>query len=165
MGFEALAALKQQLAEQKKQQTRAPRKPPSRPRAAAQPAVDPVVVAISRLQRHFPGVFPKHPAPKLPLKIGIFDDLKQNAAHGLDAEILKQALAAWCQGKRYWSCLTEGSARVDLAGAPSGTVTAAEAQRARMLARRQQRQTKKPAKTPSPANAGDAPSSEPGDAS
>ena len=41
---------------------------------SAKPA-DPVLQAIVKLQKRFPQTFPKSPAPKLLLKIGIFEDL------------------------------------------------------------------------------------------
>ena len=148
MGFEVLAALKQQLAEQAKQQ--APKQPRThKPARAAKPkqrdsapAVDPVLQAISRLQRHYPAAFPKKPEPKKPLKVGIFQDLEAHTAHGLDGDLLKQALSAWCQGWRYWDCLKTGNARVDLSGTACGEVTQAEERRAKQLAY-QSRQSKK----------------------
>ena len=64
-------------------------KPPRPPRPAARPAaapvavrskpVDPVVLTIGKLQKRFPKAFPKNPSPKLPLKIGIFEDLLAHA--------------------------------------------------------------------------------------
>ena len=157
MGFEVLAALKQQLAEQAKQQ--APKQTrPARARKPAQgqkskqrdnaPAVDPVLAAISRLQRHYPAAFPKKPEPKKPLKVGIFQELEAHGTHGLDAELLKQALAAWCQGWRYWDCLKTGNARVDLTGTACGEVTQAEERRAKQLAyqHRQSKRTSTPRK-------------------
>ncbi|WP_439672950.1 hypothetical protein AEMCBJ_32085 (plasmid) [Cupriavidus necator] len=82
MGFEQLAALKAQLAEQGKAEkaAKAPKRarpPRAREATPANPAkpVDPVVHAIARLQRRFPLAFPKNPAPKVPLKIGIFEAL------------------------------------------------------------------------------------------
>ncbi|WP_410170687.1 ProQ/FINO family protein [Cupriavidus nantongensis] len=38
-----------------------------------------MVHTVARLQRRFPLAFPKNPAPKVPLKIGIFDDLLPHA--------------------------------------------------------------------------------------
>jgi len=119
-------------------------KRPSRPPRPAQPPADPVVLAIARLQRHFPAAFPKKPAPKLPLKLGIHADLLQEQKKlQLEESEITQAIATWCQGARYWACMTENAARVDLAGAPSGVVTAPEANRARHQARRQRTTAKK----------------------
>ncbi|WP_454731355.1 MULTISPECIES: ProQ/FinO family protein [Cupriavidus] len=140
MGFEQLAALKQQLAAQAKEarqgkEARADKADkrkalPRRPEKKE--PVDPVVESIWRLQRHFPRAFPKNPAPKLPLKQGILDDAAlQLDTLGLTREQLQQAIAAWCQGSRYWACLVEGAARVDLQGNPVGSVSADQAARAR----------------------------------
>lgn len=99
--------------------------------------VDPVVVAISRLQRQFPKAFPKNPAPKLPLKLGVLADLVQHAqALQLDEAQIKEAVKTWCDGRRYWACMVEDAARVDLNGEPSGAVTANEAKHAKRMASR-----------------------------
>ncbi|GAB7541580.1 ProQ/FinO family protein [Cupriavidus sp. CuC1] len=131
MGFEQLAALKAQLAQQAKPK---PAVKPSRPRPSAQAAqskpVDPVVRNIGRLQKRFPLAFPKNPAPKRALKVGIFDDLLGYASElGLQEAELREAIKTWCRGTRYKACLTEGAARVDLNGAEAGSVTQAEATR------------------------------------
>ncbi|MGH8817222.1 MAG: ProQ/FinO family protein, partial [Achromobacter pestifer] len=99
--------------------------------------VDPVVVAISRLQRQFPKAFPKNPAPKLPLKLGALADLVQHAqALQLDEAQIKEAVKTWCDGRRYWTCMVEDAPRVDLNGEPSGVVTANEAKHAKRMASR-----------------------------
>ena len=144
MGFEQLAALKQQLEAQRQKE-----KPPARKRATSRQApkptepVDPVVISISRLQRHFPATFPKRPAPKLPLKLGVHKDLVEQAeVLGLTPEQIKEAVKTWCEGARYWACVTEGAPRIDLTGAQNGAVTAPEAQRAKyLLSRRRRRPT------------------------
>ncbi|EHK65616.1 hypothetical protein KYC_15407 [Achromobacter arsenitoxydans SY8] len=108
------------------------------PRAEKREApVDPVVVAISRLQRHFPKAFPKNPAPKLPLKLGVLADLVQHAqALQLDEAQIKEAVKTWCDGRRYWASMVEDAPRVDLNGEPSGAVTANEARHAKRMASR-----------------------------
>jgi ProP effector len=171
MGFEQLAALRDQLAkkaaaESQKGERKGPRKgatsgaskgAPNRPRdgertgagadapagakgrrpapAAAQAKpVDPVVHSIARLQKHFPKAFPKNPAPKVPLKIGTFEDLTQHAAKlGLNEAELREAIRTWCSGARYWSCMVEGAKRLDLEGNEAGVVTQADAKRAQQL--------------------------------
>jgi len=161
MGFEQLAALRDQLAAQNpKQDAQAQerRRPSDRPRRAgasskarvnppeASPRKsdasarisDPLLLAIARLQQHFPRAFPKKPANKVPLKIGIYQDLTAHAQTlRLDQPQIKAAIQAWCQGSRYWACLTLDAVRVDLNGEPAGTVTEADAKRARQLAGRQ----------------------------
>ncbi|WP_162270289.1 ProQ/FinO family protein [Bordetella ansorpii] len=139
MGFEALIALKKQLqanAKQQlagKQQDPARRKAPEQSKKATRAKADPALLAIARLQQSYPAAFPKKPGAKLPLKKGVFEDLKVQTAHGLAPDALKLALSVWCQGMRYWKCLKDGAERVDLTGAPCGQVTAAEAQRARQF--------------------------------
>ncbi|GJG97879.1 ProQ/FinO family protein [Cupriavidus pauculus] len=111
------------------------RKPnPAAAKAAPATPVDPVVRNIGKLQKRFPAVFPKNPAPKVPLKVGIFDDLMTQATElGLNEAELRDAIRTWCRGARYWACLTEGAQRLDLNGQPAGEVTAADAARGRQL--------------------------------
>ncbi|XQM26851.1 ProQ/FINO family protein [Burkholderia gladioli] len=67
------------------------------PAADAKP-VNPTVLAIGKLQRRFPAAFPKSPAPKLPLKIGIFKDLVAHTAElGLDEAQLRDAIKESCR--------------------------------------------------------------------
>lgn len=167
MGLEQLAAIRELLLKQapeeaaSKKKTARPagndagaRKPAARPSddaAAARkkparspagerreaPAVDPVLIAISRLQRQFPKAFPKKPAPKVPLKLGVLEDLVQHAKTlQLSPDEIKQAVKTWCDGRRYWDCMVESAARVDLSGEPAGAVTANEAQHAKRMASR-----------------------------
>ncbi|BDB24131.1 hypothetical protein Tamer19_70590 [Cupriavidus sp. TA19] len=104
--------------------------------AAPEKPVDPVVLAIARLQKRFPTVFPKSPAPKVPLKVGIFQDMVQHAQElKLTEAELRDAIRTWCRGARYWNCMVEGAARLDLAGEAVGQVTEADARRARHLQR------------------------------
>ncbi len=153
MGFEQLAELRKQLAKQaeakpaaKAPQTRRPVRPvDSKP-------VDPVVRTIGKLQKRFPHAFPKNPAPKVPLKVGIFEDLKTHAAElSLSDAELRDALKTWCRGSRYWKCLVEGAARVDLQGGEAGHVSATEAAGAQRL---QANRSPKPA--PAAGNSGTA---------
>ena len=140
MGFEQLAALKEQLAKQAKaappaNTRRASPKVSARPAKPAKP-VDPVRQAIVKLQKRFPQTFPKSPAPKVPLKIGIFEDLVPQAQElGLTEPALRDAIRTWCRGTRYWACLVEGAPRVDLAGQAAGHVALADAKRAQGLLR------------------------------
>lgn len=167
MGLEQLAAIRELLLKQAPEEAASKKKParpatneagsrkpsarPSDDAAAARkkparspagerreaPAVDPVLIAISRLQRQFPKAFPKKPAPKVPLKLGVLEDLVQHAkALQLSADEIKQAVKTWCDGRRYWDCMVEAAARVDLNGEPAGAVTANEAQHAKRMASR-----------------------------
>lgn len=106
--------------------------------AAAQAAkgkpVDPVVQTFARMQKRFPLAFPKNPAPKVPLKVGIFEDLLAHAkVLGVDEAGLRDALRTWCRGSRYWACMVEGAKRVDLEGNEAGEVTRSDAVRALAL--------------------------------
>lgn len=105
---------------------------PARPAAKQQNPVDPVVHTIGKLQKRFPLAFPKNPAPKVALKIGILDDLlKQAGELKLTEQEVRDAVSTWCRGSRYWASLTEGASRVDLNGAETGKVTASESAFAR----------------------------------
>ncbi|MGE8454097.1 MAG: ProQ/FinO family protein [Pseudomonadales bacterium] len=160
MGFEQLAALKEQLAKQAKAEPpaktrRAPPKASGRPaKPLNDPAkpVDPVLQAIVKLQKRFPQTFPKSPAPKVPLKIGIFEDLVPHAQElGLTEQVLRDAIRTWCRGTRYWTCLVEGAPRVDLAGQAAGHVAPADATRAQGLqAQRAARALSQPATASKP---------------
>jgi ProP effector len=117
---------------------------PARPTRAGAPArtgekapqVDPVVRVIGTLQKRFPAAFPKNPAPKVPLKVGILADLLAQASDlQLTEAQIREAVSTWCRGSRYWACLTDGAARVDLSGAQAGTVTARDAAFARNQAK------------------------------
>ncbi|GLU31342.1 ProQ/FinO family protein [Trinickia caryophylli] len=121
--------------------------------AKAEP-VDPVVRIIGKLQRRFPAAFPKNPAPKVPLKIGILADLLAHAAElSLSEAEIRDAVSTWCRGNRYWACLVEGAARVDLTGAPAGEVTARDAAFARNKGRHAPRQRRKSDAAPTANNA------------
>jgi ProP effector len=102
--------------------------------------VDPVVLTIGKLQKRFPKAFPKNPAPKVPLKVGIFKDLLVHAEElGLTEAALRDAIKVWCWGSRYWACVTDNAMRVDLNGEDAGQVLPAEAARARGLQAKRQK--------------------------
>jgi ProP effector len=138
MGFEDLAALKAQLnqsANRKKvaaRLTSAPvgvgRKmdqPPEPPRTSA----DAAARAVTTLQLHFPHAFPHSRAPKGALKVGILKDVLARAVSlGLSERDARNGIKMWCRGQRYWTCLVEGKMRIDLTGAVTGVVSAAEAE-------------------------------------
>jgi ProP effector len=137
---------------------------PASARPAAKPQqnpVDPVVHTIGKLQKRFPLAFPKNPAPKVALKIGILDDLlKQAGELKLTEQEVRDAVSTWCRGSRYWASLTEGASRVDLNGAETGKVTASESAFAR---RRSGGRNKPAAKTGEDAGAGAAVAAKPAD--
>ncbi|WP_075644407.1 ProQ/FinO family protein [Caballeronia cordobensis] len=83
---------------------------------------------MTALQRHFPRAFPRSPAPKVPLKVGILKDVLARAASlGLSERDARNGIKLWCRGQRYWTWLIEGDVRVDLNGANASAVTAVEA--------------------------------------
>ncbi|HEK1009672.1 TPA: ProQ/FinO family protein [Pseudomonas putida] len=134
MGFEQLAGLRDRLRAEKEQAKapgakRAERKPSSHSKPREQ---DPAVAAIWPLQKHFPLAFPVNPAPKVPLKEGIFTDAEQHLELlGLTREQLKLGISTWCRGARYWASMVEDAPRLDLNGQVAGVVTAAQARYAK----------------------------------
>lgn len=148
MGFEQLAELRDRLRAEKvqvktdstKQHMRKP-SPQTKPQPREQ---DPAVEAIWRLQKHFPLAFPVNPAPKVPLKEGILKDAEQHLELlGISSEQLKQGIAVWCRGSRYWASMTENAPRLDLSGQAAGMVTAAQALHAKQQAKRQRGQARR----------------------
>jgi hypothetical protein len=76
----------------------------ARPAQKPQNPVDPVVHTIGKLQKRFPLAFPKNPAPKVALKIGILEDLLAQAAElKLTEQEVRDAVSTWCRGSRYWA--------------------------------------------------------------
>lgn len=145
MGFEQLASLRDQLARDAERE-RAAKKPRKRDakQATSPSSTDPVLLTIAKLQKRFPVAFPRNPAPKVPLKVGILEDLINRAQElGSNEAELRDAMKTWCRGNRYWTCLVDGAVRVDLTGGEAGRVSPADAKRARML------KARRPAKAPS----------------
>ncbi|SAL86311.1 ProQ activator of osmoprotectant transporter ProP [Caballeronia arvi] len=154
MGFEQLAALRAQLNQNAKSAKGASSVMPSRVKAAGdikqqssppRTSADAAARAVATLQKNFPRAFPQSPTPKVPLKVGILKDvLAQAASLGLSERDVRNGIKLWCRGHLYWTCLTEGSARVDLHGAVVGVVSADEAEygasqeRVRLTRRREQ---------------------------
>ncbi|QXH43971.1 ProQ/FinO family protein [Pseudomonas xanthosomatis] len=146
MGFEQLAGLRDRLRAEK-EQAKAENAPQRKRKPAAQAKPreqDPAVAAIWPLQKHFPQAFPVNPAPKVPLKEGIFKDAEQHLELlGLTREQLKLGISTWCKGNRYWASMVEDAPRLDLNGQPAGTVTAAQALHAKQQASRQRSQDRR----------------------
>ncbi|WP_415755531.1 ProQ/FinO family protein [Pseudomonas leptonychotis] len=146
MGFEQLAELRDRLRAEKVQVKPENTKPPKR-KPSPQTKLreqDPAVEVIWLLQKHFPLAFPVSPAPKAPLKEGILKDAEQHLELlGVTSEQLKQGIATWCRGSRYWACMTENAPRLDLCGQAVGIVTAAQALHAKHQATRQRGQARR----------------------
>lgn len=133
MGFEELASLRDELVKQAaaEKSTELQKKTGDKIPAKKTGKANTLVSSIGLLQKTFPLAFPKKPAAKLPLKIGIHKDILAYADQlGSDKNHLRTALKAWCWGHRYWDCLTEDAVRVDLQGNPVGQVTKADAEQA-----------------------------------
>ncbi|MCY1191710.1 RNA chaperone ProQ [compost metagenome] len=146
MGFEQLAELRDRLRAEKGQVKAESAKPPKRksPPQAKPREMDPAVAAIWPLQKHFPLAFPVNPAPKVPLKEGIFKDAEKHLELlGLTREQLKLGISTWCRGTRYWASMVENAPRLDLNGQAAGTVTAAQALHAKQQAARQRSQDRR----------------------
>ncbi|WP_339079110.1 ProQ/FinO family protein [Pseudomonas sp. TMP9] len=151
MGFEQLAELRDLLRAEKAPVKTESAKPPTRnPSVQAKPREqDPAVEAIWRLQKHFPLAFPVNPASKVPLKEGILKDAEQHLELlGVSSEQLKQGIAIWCRGNRYWASMTENAPRLDLSGQAVGIVTAPQALHAKQQAKRQRGQARRNQATP-----------------
>ena len=146
MGFEQLAELRDRLRAEKVQVKPESTKPPKRkssPQSKPQEK-DPAVEAIWLLQKHFPSAFPVSPAPKVPLKEGILKDAEQHLELlGITSEQLKQGIATWCRGSRYWASMTENAPRLDLSGQAVGIVTVSQALHAKHQAKWQRGQARR----------------------
>ena len=156
MGFEQLAELRDRLRAEKEQvKTDSPKPRKRQPSPQKSPREqDPAVEAIWRLQKHFPLAFPVNPAPKVPLKEGILKDAEQHLELlGITSEQLKEGIATWCRGSRYWASMTENAPRLDLNGQAAGVVTASQALHAKQQARRHRAEARRnQAKAKAPAD-------------
>jgi len=144
MGFEQLASLRDELAKQAVAEKIEKRQKKGEASVKKGGKVDALLTIIGLLQKTFPLAFPKKPAPKVPLKIGIHKDILERAERlGTDKNDLRKAIKAWCWGNRYWDCLAEDAVRVDLDGNAVGQVTKADAEQAKKLkaGRRKQAET------------------------
>jgi ProP effector len=155
MAFEQLAAFRDQLAQQAAAEKIEKQKKIGRLNNQQTNPVDPVVLIIGRLQKQFPIAFPKNPAPKIPLKLGIHKDLLElSESLGISKPDLREAIKAWCVGNRYWTCITEGATRIDLEGNPAGCVTKVEADLAKSRLKNRHQKSKKELNVASPLPAG-----------
>jgi ProP effector len=131
MGFEQLAALKDQLTQQTMDRTVVRKRNQGQQGRKAAP-VNPEVLIIRQLQKQFPIAFPKNPAPKVPLKLGIHNDLIDlSESLGISDIEMQKAIKTWCSGNRYWASIVENAERYDLNGNTVGNVTQYEANLAR----------------------------------
>lgn len=87
----------------------------------------------------FPKTFMPSGVPKIPLKIGIFEDLCA-ALSWFPKRAIGAALDDYKSGTTYLQILVEGAVRVDLEGFPAGIVSVNDAKRARAALRRVDRE-------------------------
>jgi ProP effector len=99
------------------------------------------------LAARFPGVFVVQDARRRPLKVGIHLDAIA-AAPDLDVKLLKATLSWYTTSDGYFLKTKEGATRVDLTGAPAGSVSAEDAEhaRSRLQEKRQRKAEKKKAR-------------------
>ncbi len=144
MGFQQLAFFRDQLAQEAAAKKIENQKNRQAQQAKQTNPVDPVVRIIGSLQKQFPLAFPKNPAPKVPLKLGIHKDLFElSESLGMSKIELREAIKTWCCGIRYWTGVVEGAVRFDLEGNPAGLVTKVEADIATSRLKNRQPKNKK----------------------
>lgn len=84
------------------------------------------VIFVQQLQEVFPLAFPKKPNNKVPLMIGIAEQLA--GEFKIDKQLINNALKLWCWGGRYRSALKiAGVDRIDIYGNKVGIVTEEQA--------------------------------------
>ena len=86
---------------------------------------------IALLAERWPRCFMLAEDRRLPLKVGIFHDLKAALGGKVSPDQLSRALATYCSAPDYQRRLKDGAARIDLDGQRAGTVTPSEAMWAR----------------------------------
>jgi ProP effector len=95
---------------------------------------------VVKLVAAYPRAFFLDQVNRRPLKLQIHYDLRSDKAHGLSDAELRTALARYCQSAGYLAAMTLGAQRINLAGEPSGTVSAEAVGAAIKTARSQQEQ-------------------------
>lgn len=100
--------------------------------ASSKSAYDTAMKTRAILVERFPACFMGEKQSKLPLKIGIYEDVLA-AAPELDSKHIKLALRDYCNGLSYLTSTIAGCPRVDLAGAMAGEVSEASARMAEHL--------------------------------
>src|SRR5262249_62314408 len=86
---------------------------------------------IALLAEGWPRCFMLAEDRRLPLKVGIFHDLKAALGGKVSPDHLSRALRTYCSAPDYQRHLKDGAARIDLDGQRAGTVTPSEAKWAR----------------------------------
>ena len=86
---------------------------------------------IALLADRWPQCFMLAEDRRLPLKVGIFHDLKAALGGKVSPDHLSRALGTYCSAPDYQRLLKDGAARIALDGQRAGTVTPSEAMWAR----------------------------------
>jgi sRNA-binding protein len=86
---------------------------------------------IALLADRWPQCFMLVEDRRLPLKVGIFHDLKAALGGKVSPDHLSRALGTYCSAPDYQRRLKDGAARIALDGQRAGTVTPSEAMWAR----------------------------------
>jgi sRNA-binding protein len=98
---------------------------------ARKPALDPLIEAVlDLLCEAFPKCFARYEVRRQPLKVGIHDDILARLDGAITEHELSRALRVYVSNKVYRGRLCAGAERIDLDGAPAGTVTSEHAARA-----------------------------------
>jgi ProP effector len=94
------------------------------------PSYEEVCKITALLAERWPQCFAIKGPRRRPLKIGITEDVFAALGETISLPKLRHVLAAYCSNKKYRAHLVTGAVRIDLDGAPAGTVTAQQAQHA-----------------------------------
>jgi sRNA-binding protein len=92
-----------------------------------------VGAVIALLAERWPATFSVHEGRRRPLKVGIFADVMAAIDGAVTRAELGKALGCYTANPVYMAKLREGVARIGLDGEPSGTVTAEQANYAKIL--------------------------------
>ena len=95
-----------------------------------------IEATVAELVRQFPAAFAGEPSQVRPLKLGVLRGIFSQSV--ISHRRIAAALRSYCNSVHYLRASTEGAIRVDLAGAPAGSVSAKEAEFAhrRLIAKR-----------------------------
>jgi sRNA-binding protein len=105
-----------------------------------------VDATIELLCERFPRCFFMFERKRLPLKVGIFDDIAAQLEGAIESRLLSAALTHYCCNLAYRAAQLEGVARIDLDGNPAGAVSdkdALSAARSAILAKAALREKKR----------------------
>jgi ProP effector len=82
---------------------------------------------IDLLAERFPRAFFRYERKRVPLKIGVTEDILAALGDAIDRKLLGLAIRFYCNNFCYRAAQLEGAPRIDLEGAPCGAVSEADA--------------------------------------